>query len=116
MKQRRLLVLAAAAAIMFLIWSFFHQSEEDVIQRLEINGRVTEIHQKLSPANNKPNNKPNSIVVAVVELDGPTVTEDGHARILVRKGQFAVGDQVPLLMKRYKDGSRKVILRSIEEE
>lgn len=117
MKQRRLLILAAAVAVIFLLWSFFHQSEDDVIQRQQISGRVTEIHQKQSPMMNKPSgNKTSSMVIAVIAIDGPTTSEDGHARILIKRDQFKVGDEVPLTLKRYKDGSRKVILAPVKPE
>ena len=111
LKQRRLIILTASVAVIFLLWSFFHQSEDDVIQQQEITGRITEIHQKRSPTGNQANiNKPPAILIAVVEIDGPTTTEDGHARIMIRRDQFEVGDKIPLILKRYKDGSRKVIL------
>ena len=111
MRQRRLLILAASAAVLFLIWSFFHQSEDDVLQTQEIYGRVVEIHQRSSASKATPGgNKNGSIVIAVVAIDGPTVGSDGHARILLQQGQYQVGDEVPLRLKLYKDGSRKVVL------
>ena len=117
MQQRRLLILVATAAVMFMLWSFFHQSEDDVIQRQHISGRISEILQKQSPVGNKPTaNRENTMVIAVVDIEGPTTSEDGHARILIRRGQFEVGDEVPLVLKRYKDGSRKVVFAPSQEQ
>ena len=117
MQQRRLLILVATAAVMFMVWSFFHQSEDDVIQRQHISGRISEIQEKKSPVGNKPTaNRESTMAIAVVDIEGPTTSEDGHARILIRRGQFEVGDEVPLILKRYKDGSRKVVLAPAEEQ
>ena len=117
MQQRRLLTLVASAAVMFIVWSFFHQSEDDVIQRQHVSGRISEIHEKQSPVGNKPTaNRESTMAIAVVDIEGPTTSEDGHARILIRRGQFEVGEEVPLIFKRYKDGSRKVVLAPAQKQ
>ena len=117
MQQRRLLILVATAAVMFMVWSFFLQSEDDVIQRQHVSGRISQIHEKKSPMANKPTaNRESTMAIAVVDINGPTTSEDGHARILIRRGQFEVGDKIPLILKRYKDGSRKVILAPAPEQ
>ena len=111
MKQRRILILGASFAVMFMIWSFFHQSEDDVLQIREVVGRITEIHQHRATTPRKPSsNKPRPVVIAVVEIKDSLTAEDGHARVLIRRGDYEVGDEVPLNLKLYKDGSRKVIL------
>ncbi|MGR8948305.1 MAG: hypothetical protein ACU84Q_09680 [Gammaproteobacteria bacterium] len=111
MKQRRVLIFGASIAVLFVIWSFFQPSEDDLLQTRDIRGRITEIHQKTSNAHSKlGSTRPRPVVIAVVAINDAATTGNGHARILIRKGDFEVGDEVPLTLKLYRDGSRKVIL------
>ncbi|MEM7468792.1 MAG: hypothetical protein AAF387_18140 [Pseudomonadota bacterium] len=111
MKQRRILILGTFIALIFLVWSLFQKSEDDILQTHQVTGVISEISQKRSPASGKPSGRqPNSIVVAVVDINDGSSVDAGKARILIRRDQFEIGDEVPLTLKLYNDGSRKVLL------
>lgn len=111
MKQRRLIVIGGGLIIVLLIWMFTHQSEKDVLQTHHISGVIKEFHTKKPPQKSStPGHRINQIAIAVVELQADNIAEDGHARIMVPRDKYVEGDVIPLVLKLYKDGSKKVEL------
>ena len=51
---------------------------------------------------------PPRLVVAVVKLP-----DGGHARVLLPRGRFKVGGDIPLTLTLYKNGDRKITPRPI---
>ena len=90
---------------------FFHQSEDDVLQSHEVTGVLKEFHTKSPPQKSStPGRHAGQITIAVVELKADGIAEGGYARILVPRNKYKEGDVLPLVLKLYKDGSRKVVL------
>lgn len=111
MKQRRLIVLSGGILILLLIWMFFHQGEDDVLQSHEITGVIKEFHTKSPPQKSTtPGRQAGQITIAVVALNADGIAEGGYARILVPRDKYATGDVLPLILKLYKNGSKKVVL------
>ena len=88
-----------------------HQGEDDVLQSHRITGVITEFHKKSSGKSSaKPHKSVGQIAIAVVKLNADTIAENGYARVMVPRDKFAVGNELPLVLKLYKNGSRKIFL------
>ena len=116
MKQRRLVVIGGGLIILLLIWVFTHQGEDDVLQSHQITGVIKEFHAKRPPQKSatanrtSPSRQAGQISIAIVELNADKIAEGGYARIMVPKNKYAEGDVLPLVLKLYKNGTKKVEL------
>lgn len=121
MKQRRLVVIGGGLIILLLIWVFSHQGEQDVLQTHQITGVIKEFHKKKAPQNSTIKNKgtpvgqSSRISIAIVELQADTIAQDGHARIIVPRDKYVEGDILPLTLKLYKNGTRRVELSNLSQ-
>ena len=90
-----------------------HQGEDDVLQSHHITGVITEFHEKpIGKTSVNSHKSPSRISIAVVEIKADSIAQSGHARIIVPRDKFAIGTEVPLILKLYSNGSRKIILAS----